>query len=172
MKRKVLLFTLLAVGFIFYSCDKNDIEFKENFKDSKKVWLDFKKQSNDSYKYTTQGSSWTGNMWQTTITVSKGKIIKRDFKYIRGENIPTNELEWTENERDINTHIGTNASDALTLKEIYEKAEEDWLVKREKSKPYFEAKNNGMISLCGYTPEGCMDDCFKGVRINSIEALK
>lgn len=172
MKIRIILPVLLTIGLILSACSKADIEYKENFYNSKKAWTDFKKQSDNSYKYTTQGSSWTGNMWQTTITVSKGKVIKRNFQYIRGENIPVNEVEWTENERDINTHEDTNASEALTLEDIYEKAEKEWLIKREDSKTYFEAKNNGMISLCGYTPENCMDDCFRGIRISSIEALK
>jgi len=45
------------------------------------------------------------------------------------------------------------------------------LLKRDNVTTYFEAKNNGMISSCGYWPNNCADDCFTGVSITLIEAL-
>jgi len=43
--------------------------------------------------------------------------------------------------------------------------------KRKDASVYFEAKNNGMISSCGYVQDGCMDDCFNGINIASIGLL-
>jgi hypothetical protein len=31
---------------------------------------------------------------------------------------------------------------------------------------------NKLIKICGFTPRGCMDDCFKGYEIDSIRFLK
>jgi hypothetical protein len=118
------------------------------------------------------GSVFTTYGWETTITVSNGIIIQRDFTYTGNpENIPEDKLEWTENENEINSHEYSSAADALTLDEIYNKAEQEWLIKRKNATSYFESENNRLISTCGYVENGCMDDCFVGITIKSIEAL-
>lgn len=166
------LLYLFVLGIVFTSCDKNDFEYEDNFKRSHSAWLDFKAQSNNSYMYTTQGSSWTGYAWETSITVVDGKVVQRSFKYIRGENIPEVDEQWIENEDEINSHKNTSASEACTLDDVYEKAQNDWLKQGKDVTYFFEAKNNGLISLCGYVPDGCMDDCFTGISISDIEVIK
>ena len=69
----------------------------------------------------------------------------------------------------MNTHV--NGGTSLTLDEIYEKARTEWLLKRKDATSYFEAKNDGMISSCGYVNNNCADDCFVGITINLIERL-
>jgi len=71
------------------------------------------------------------------------------------------------------TEIGSHKNGAapLTLSEIYDKAQKEWLIERENTTTYFETENNGMISTCGYVENNCADDCFIGVLINTIEAL-
>lgn len=73
------------------------------------------------------------------------------------------------NESEINTH--QNGAAALTLDEIYVNAKSDWLIKRKNTTNYFESKNDGLISQCGYVEKNCMDDCFVGITISSIERL-
>lgn len=174
MKREILFFTLLLTAFAFYSCDKSDFEYEDNYKKSYKAWLDFKEQTNNSYVYTTSDGTWVGASWETTITVEKGEIIQRYFKYTRiSEGLtPPDVLEWTESKAEINTHKDTPASEAMTLDDIYVKAKTDWLEKRKGSNASFETKNNGMISLCGYSMDGCADDCFRGISIKEIKSLK
>lgn len=169
MKHKILLI-LLFVGFVFTSCDKGDFEYEDKFKDSQEVWNRFKKQTNNTYGYTTTGSTWVGYSWQTTISVYNGKVNQRSFKYTGYPNdvSPDLELEWTENVLELGSHKDTPASDVLTLDEVYQKAEQDWLKKRKGTETYFETKNDGMISLCGYNEKGCQDDCFTGISIKSI----
>lgn len=104
--------------------------------------------------------------------MSNGKIIRRHFKYTGStENIPDNvPLEWTEEENEINSRQNSGADETLTFDQIYSKAENEWLIKRKGVTVYFESKNNGLISTCGYVPKGCMDDCFSGIRIKSIQS--
>lgn len=173
MKPNLYLFVLLFTGIIFTSCKKSNISHETSFEKSYKEWLSFKETSGNSYRYMVGGGSWTGLGWQTLITVNNGKIIKREFKYNlpvgwQG-NIPSDEMEWVENENEINSH--TSAAGAITLDEIYEKARNNWLKKRGNAKTYFEAKNHGLISSCGYIEDGCQDDCFVGITINYIELL-
>ncbi|GGE22196.1 MULTISPECIES: hypothetical protein [Sphingobacterium] len=65
-----------------------------------------------------------------------------------------------------------SAFSTITLDEIYERAKNKWLIKNDKVDVFFENNNNGMISLAGFWPKGCMDDCFSGVKIKLIEPLK
>jgi hypothetical protein len=68
----------------------------------------------------------------------------------------------------LNTHSDEGGA-LMTLDDIYAKANNVWL----KADPklnyiYFETKNAGLISTCGYFPKDCQDDCFVGVHISSI----
>ncbi len=171
MKTQKTIFTLFIFSILLLtSCSSDeDINYSKDFEKSKKTWLKFKEDFGNSYEYVVQGGSGlTSYGWKTTIKVVEGKIIQRHFKYIGNtDGIPKEELlEWTENETEINSH--KQGAGALTLDEIYEKAEKEWLVKRKNTTTYFEAKNDGLISSCGYVEEGCMDDCFIGIRIASI----
>ncbi|MFD2920106.1 hypothetical protein ACFS6H_10325 [Terrimonas rubra] len=80
-------------------------------------------------------------------------------------------LSWTETGAMVGAHTDTPATPFLTLDQVYEKAKNDWLKKRSGTTTYFEAKNNGLISACGYVPDNCADDCFTGIGISLIEAL-
>jgi len=165
---------LVLVGSILTSCSKSDIENDNQYEKSLKAWLSFKETSNNSYSYVVTRYSWRDNRSETAITVTNGKVTQRHFKNtsVAGmENIPEEALEWIESENDLNTHSTSFAAQPQTLDEIYDTAKTHWLLKRKGSQPTFEAKNNGMISTCGFTAEGCMDDCFDGINIKSIEAL-
>ena len=174
MKEKIFVLLLLITVFSLHSCDKEDFEHENSFNKSHKVWLTFKSKSNNSYKYTVEGYSWVGILWKTTITVDEGKIVRRSYQC---EEIgfgmePSLKEEWTENGEEIGIHKETAAFDPITLDEVYEKAKNEWLIKRSDTTTFFEIKNNGLISLCGYTVDGCVDDCFRGVNITSIIAYK
>lgn len=177
MKNKIYFITFLFISILVSSCSSNDdFNYQNDFENSQKAWLNFKEASNDSYRYIVSGGSvLTPYGWETTITVSNGTITERRFKYTPGAEdfIPADQLEWTESEGEINSseHEHTSAFPALTLDEIYTKAKQEWLIKRKNVTTYFEAKNNGLISRCGYVKNGCMDDCFVGIIVKSVEAL-
>lgn len=175
MNNKIYLILLIGCT-MFYSCDNNDFEHQNSFKNSYKKWSEFKAKSNNSYEYTTESSSWAGLKWETSITVDNGEIVQRSFKYTYIANeLKENfeeELEWVENKEELNTHKNTGASAPLTLDEIYIKAEQDWLRKGKGFTTYFETENDGLISRCGFRPDNCMDDCFTGINIIQIEKLE
>ena len=173
MKNKTFLIALLLIGSLFNSCDSDHLEHQDKFEISQKTWLDFKESSNDSYKYTVTSSSWIGFSWETTITVENGIVIQRNFEYTSTEGISTDiqedEFQWTETDSEIGTH--ENGAEPITLNEIYNKAQNDWLMERNNTTTYLETENNGMISICGYVDNQCADDCFIGVSIKKIESL-
>lgn len=173
MKKRFQLFTLAIVCLIMVSCNKDNIEYADEFNKSYKEWLTVKKESGNTYEYKVLRSSWNGILRETTIIVTDGEITQRSFSILNRENLPTEMIEeepdWTENKREINSHKETSAFEAVSLDDIYDKARNEWLVKRENAKVYFQTENNGLISTCGYVEEGCMDDCFRGVNISNIK---
>ncbi len=175
MKNFIYLTAILFICILTNSCKSEDNNnYTNEFETSKANWLNFKESSSDSYKYIVSGGSvFVTYGWETTITVSNGVIIQRALSFTGDTtDLELLEHEWTENEDEINTHPYSVAALPLTLDEIYTKAEENWLISRENTTNYFETDNNGLISVCGFIENGCMDDCFAGIRISSIESLE
>lgn len=175
MKNTIYFIAMLLISISSISCaSDDDLNYQSDFEKSQKVLTEFKASSNNSYQYVVTGSSFSiPNSWETTITVSNGVVIQRDFLYTgTTQNIPDDQLKWTENQSQINTHQSSNAASAITLDEVYSKAEKEWLIKSKNTTSYFETKNNGLISTCGYVENGCMDDCFTGINIKSITKLQ
>lgn len=170
MKNQFYFIALLVINSFLFSCSSDeDSNYQNDLAKSEKAWLSFKTSSNNSYQYVvTGGSVFSTNGWETTITVSNGVIIQRDFKYTDDQQ---NVQDWTENENEINSHENSLAASAVTLDDIYDKAKKEWLIKRHNAKIYFESKNNELLSKCGYVENGCMDDCFIGITIKKIERL-
>lgn len=176
MQSKLTILILLFAISLLYSCE-SDLEYGRDFFKSKREWLAFKDATGNTYTYTVTGSSPVGGIaWETELTISGGNIIKRAFQFTwtagLPEDFPEEELAWIETGSELDTHEFTPAADLLTLDDVYEKATQEWLQKRSDTKTYFETENDGMISLCGYVPIGCADDCFRGIRIASISAME
>ncbi len=173
MRNNVYFLGLIVFGTLINACDSDSIERQEEFDISQNRWLDFKSESKNSYTYTVRNSSWAGFSSETSIFVENGIVTQRDFELILTDNTTIDILEedqqWSETLSEIGSH--PNGAEAITLDEIYTKAENNWLVERNKTTIYFETDNDGMISLCGFVENNCIDDCFIGVQIISIESL-
>lgn len=180
MKRISLL---IAVVTIFLSaCTKDPaINAKKetsstnlSYNDSYKAWLNYKKNIKNSYSYISTYSSFTGYGVTIKIDVKNGAIISRDFTSYQYQQNTSNKTiikQWHEDSSSLNSH-GDVAGELLTMDAIYLKAKDVWLkVDPKINDIYFETKNNGIISTCGYYPIGCQDDCFNGIHIDSITAL-
>ena len=98
------------------------------------------------------------------------QITAAEYEANAGEKL-SETLDWVETGAAIGSHKNSPASAFLTLDEIYSTAKNDWLKKKPNVETYFETKNNGMISNCGYVENGCMDDCFRGISISLIQPL-
>ncbi|MFT3904243.1 MAG: hypothetical protein QM727_13795 [Niabella sp.] len=162
-----LLFLVVVTG-----C-KKDFEYQDSYNKSYRAWLGFKAASGNSYTYTKSSGSWTGYASTMTITVENGQITSRSYVATRIGDTPGDVViigQWTEGLDEINSH--TDFGKAMTLDEVYGKAKSEWLnVSKKENHIYFEAKNNGMISTCGYFPKNCADDCFTGIHIDEIKNL-
>ncbi len=191
-----LFLTLILVG-----CSKDELEYQNEFDKSYKTWLQYKQNNKSysytsqttswigitthttitvennqvtkrEFKHARIGSkAIPENGWTKQLAIEALKEIgytESEIPSIFGSEI-IDKLQWVENKAD----LGKNgyAEQLMTLEQIYEKAKNDWITKRPKSQIYFEAKNNGLISTAGYVLDGCMDDCFVGIKIINIQNL-
>ena len=160
----------LILVFALNSCKKDGIAYGGDYNISLYAWREFKSTCGNSYSYQVITNSWAGYATETIITVKQGKITERSYvaKMNDGNGQITVLQEWKEDETQLGTH--DKGATLLTMDEVYAKAADDWLKKRDNANTSFEAKNNGMISLCGYGMKGCQDDCFNGIVIKYIRA--
>jgi len=157
---------------IFSSCKKDALN--SDFEQSRKVWLAIKKSTNNNYSYTVKTASWAGFGDSTIIYVNNGTVSGRMYTSytINGATGQTNTREtWTETSTNLNTH--QSGASTINLDAVYEKAVNDWLKADKKQNTiYFATKNQGMISSCGYVPNGCQYDCLTGIRISNISEVQ
>jgi hypothetical protein len=164
----VFMFILLA------SCSKEIVSPSGvSYQQSLNYWNAYKASVNNNYSYTVVFGSVFGYGSETKITVKGGVVIARD--YIATRRINNGPIEiyktWSETAANLNTHASEGA-DLITLDDIYVKAKNEWLtVDKKKNTIYFETDNKGLLSSCGYVPEGCQDDCFRGITIKEIMGL-
>lgn len=168
------LFTIILISIAVISCKKDDIAKESEFSKSYTAWLNYKSRVNNSYTYTISNGSWTGYGSETQIEVNNGEIISRDFIAMMPRRDGSHKIDtverWFEDKAHLNTH-GKNAAALITLDDVYKKALTVWLkADPKKNDIFFEAKNNGIISSCGFVPDGCQDDCFHGITITAIKA--
>jgi major membrane immunogen (membrane-anchored lipoprotein) len=168
---KAHIYTLILVSILILGgCKKEDFRYENDFDRSFARWVSFKEKTGNTYSYVVSNSSWVGTSWKTEITVTQGRVTQRSFKitFPQGlNNLPVESKEWVEKETELNSHSG--GAEPVTFDQVYEKAKTDWLVKRKNVTTYFEAKNNGLLSSCGYVVDNCQDDCFVGISVTSIK---
>lgn len=164
-------YIIVFLALLLVSCKKDHLVFNRDYNKSLKVWATFKTASNNSYSYTVTGGSWTGVTYKTMVAVKRGTVVGRTF-VMHAPDGQTGEQrlqeQWIESETTLSTH--PNGAPARTLDELYTEAK-SLLIRRDDAKTYFETKNNGMISMVGYVPNNCADDCFIGTNISEIKAL-
>ncbi|QHS62242.1 hypothetical protein [Chitinophaga agri] len=171
MKIYVYPVLLLIICSLFIAC-KKDMEYADNFHTSERVWSNFKASAGNSYSYMVTTGSWTGTVTETVLTVRNGQVVARSYVHKEREGTGPQLVvlaQWEENNTDLGSH--QEGAKPFTLDDIYAQAKSDWLKKRGDAKTYFETLNGGMISLCGYVPDGCADDCFRGITIGYIRKL-
>ena len=173
---KFFYLPLIIVLICICSCKKDEIAKNEDdLNNSYRVWLSYKNSIHNSYSYTQYYGSVFGFGTEIKIAVKDGKFISRDLTLTRYHADDTNKKDtlkrWHEDVSSINTH-GAEARDLLTIDDVYDQSRKVWLkADVKKNTVIFEANNNGLISSCGFIPNGCQDDCFNGIKITSIIPL-
>jgi len=173
---KTLYLSTIIILISITGCKKDNIANESEFNKSYNTWLSFKSTAHNTYLYTTTFGSWTGYGAEIKTGVVNGKVAWRDFVSTQLKRNGTSQIDtikqWHEDADDINTHPN-DVGESLTLDDVYQKAKTVWLKADKKSNDiYFETKNSGMISSCGFVPKGCQDDCFNGITISLITSVQ
>ena len=172
---KLLTFTvLLTIAFI--SCEDDETIFEKkgennySYNESLNTWNQLKNFNGNSYTYETTSGSWTGYGSTTKLEIENGIVISRtNQRYqINGSNGEKDIIDsYSETIENLGTH--NYGAAPLTIDEIYNFCAEELLIVDKKNNTiYFETKENGLISLCGYVPDNCIDDCFTGISIEEF----
>lgn len=177
---RLIITAILILGVL--SCEKQDdaylftlnnlsgdsgLSYNESFK----IWKELKEQNGDSYIYQTEIESWTGYSAITTVTVANNKVTKRSFQASM-QTSPSGATKLMEEYIEIGSEVGTHTSGTapVTIDELYETCAANYLsVDKENNTLYFNTAGTGLMTLCGFVPDECMDDCFRGVRISGFQ---
>lgn len=176
MKTNISLF--MATASIIASCSEKDVTKTTNKKmlyvKSLNKWTELKKQNGNSYQYQVNQGSWSGHGNLTELTIKNGIVVQRTCKAYKTDGktgVKKIKFSYSENEQE----IGNNKWGALprTIDQLYNSCIEKYLiVDTAKNTVHFETKNDGIISLCGFIPNNCIDDCYEGITITSFKWIK
>ncbi len=191
MKKISLIAMFCLMAFLFNSIEaqqnkKYHIDL-ETYNKALAAWENSKEVYGNSYEFTLSFGSFSGYFSKTTIRVVDGKVVKRSFE--EGHYYDKKERgfeKWVEEEHEIGTHEKGKAP--VTMDQIYQRAKVDTKPRDKQTEPkttdginisdmvkseiYFNVDAEGVISLYGSRPEGCMDDCFNGYRISDFKWLE
>jgi hypothetical protein len=137
-------------------------------------WNDLKRINGNSYIYQTTFTSWTGYGNTTELKIVDGTIKSRTYvEYTTNSKDGTKQIidSYSEGSNDLGTH--EKGALLLTIDDLYESCAKDYLiVDDEKNTLYFETSTEGLLTVCGFTEDECIDDCYHGIRINSFAWLQ
>jgi hypothetical protein len=184
---KVFLVLFVALS-LFSSCDKNDISNNielsnlttlegENgltYDESWSKWTNLKKENGESYIYQTTVKSWTGWGYTTELKIVNGRVTSRIFQEFQRDQ-STGEIvikdSYNENEKELGSHA--KGATPLTIDELYNSCAGDYLViDDENNTLYFQTTPTGLMTLCGFVPDNCADDCFEGISISAFDWIE
>ena len=146
-----------------------------NFETSQTQWQKLRIENGNSYTYTLAFQSWTGLQSETTLTINNGMVSQRSYKSYtlnHDEAVDTLYFEtYTETGDSLGSH--SRGVPLYSIDDLYATCANDYLtVDTSTNTLYFDTDEKGIISICGYTPDNCADDCFVGVRVASFRWLK
>ncbi len=167
-----IIYILILVSF-FFSCNSQPSVIQK-YRKSLEHWENQKVKHNNSYRYTLYRETGRAMGSRATITVKKGKVIQRHFehysmKYTKEGIERIVEDQWTENKADLGIHKSIFAPQ--TIDELYQDCKGIYINSPKSEIKTFNVDTNHIIRTCGYTPEGCHDDCFRGIELFSFEWL-
>ncbi|RKD86470.1 hypothetical protein [Mangrovibacterium diazotrophicum] len=179
MKYFNFLFVILLVT--LWACDEDTPESTSikgdsgiTYDESFSRWENLKLKNGTSYVYSVTSESWTGYRSVTTLTVTDGTVSQRSYQAFSMNNPENEEVvyeEWTETGDSLGSH--TAGVPLFTIDDLYETCVKDYLVVDESNNSlYFDTDASGVISLCGYTPDNCADDCYVGINIQAFSWVK
>lgn len=141
-----------------------------SYTESSEDWDSLKIANGNSYMYQTTFTSFSGLSSTTEVQVTNGVVTSRLYvEYQANENGGKN---LTDSYTETSTTIGTHEKGAgvLTIDDLYNSCASEYLVvDKTNNTIYFETEINGLMTMCGYLPNNCADDCYVGFSISSFD---
>ncbi len=162
-----ILFLLLNL----MSCEENDNSKLVDWRGSLAKWNELKNKNGNSYVYQTTFVSWSGFGHITKLEIADGVVSSRTYQEFKTDGT-NGQREVTDSYSETSVELGSHEKGAntLTIDELYNSCAREYLVVDEGNNTlYFESGADGLMTLCGFVPKGCGDDCFSGISINSFE---
>jgi hypothetical protein len=135
---------------------------------SVRVWRDVKEAHGASYTYRVRFRSWTGFGSDTTIYVSADVVVRRDYSsFDRDEQGVTHPVDaWSELGEQVGGH--PEGASPVTIDVLYTQCADALKQDTATNRLFFETEPSGVMRRCGFVPDNCADDCFNGVRIETL----
>lgn len=157
-------------GYVDDGYYEEEVNHEERYTESLAKWEESKKTYNNSYIYTLDYSSYEGNFgYSTTLVIKKGKIEERRYQSYKFKDDGQKVIDkmWTETKG----KVGKNKEGfpAKTMDELYADCGNNYIkVDKSLNQIVFEPDYSGILTMCGYWPNDCEDDCYEGVTISSF----
>ncbi|MCP4443141.1 MAG: hypothetical protein GY810_29895 [Aureispira sp.] len=165
---KLFLLATLLIGISACTSSINDKLVKEYDKSLK--FFNQEKTDHIAYEFTLSTSSvMSGYSTSTTFLVQDGNILKRSFKEMSTDWETNEQVEsnsWEERGADVGMNY--SAHEVITLEQIYRRIPNLIKVDTNQNYVYFDAAHKGVVSIGGYFPRDCADDCFEGYNIQNF----
>ncbi len=168
---------VLVLLFLLISCSENNDIFDKvgeegySYNKSLKTWNALKEVNNNSYVYKLSFVSWTGFGSSTELEIKDGEVVSRAYEEYRF-NLQNGENEVLISYFETIDNLGEHSKGAIpqTIDDLYTTCAAEYLVVSEKdNRIYFETDEDGLMKMCGFVPNNCMDDCYIGVTIKSFK---
>ncbi|MEL6537285.1 MAG: hypothetical protein AAFQ98_17825 [Bacteroidota bacterium] len=140
------------------------------YRESREIWRQLKEENGETYRYAFRVSSWSGYSYTTEIGVQEGEVVFRNYEVFQ-EDFENQTREIIDSYEETGAEIGTHEEGAepLSLDELYHDCRDIYLTTNSiDNELYFDTDVVGVMSTCGYVPNGCQDDCFQGITIEFL----
>jgi hypothetical protein len=126
-----------------------------------------------AYSFETSSSSWIGTTCTTRIDVEAGVVVGRKQTQTRSNDPEEGDAPWEpENWFERGDEVGSHESACqapVTLDALYDRCENEVLcVDPSENTFYLGYDAQGVLTYCGYVPQGCADDCFRGFSLDWV----
>lgn len=175
----------IAAFFLIFSCESNDdapenqlsalttLESQDgrSYTESIDAWNALKTNNGNSYSYQITFISFTGFGSITELTVTNNVVTSRIYQEFSTDQM-TGERDIIDSFTETGSQLGSNQKGAtpLTIDQLYTTCAADYLVVDENENTiYFQTATNGLMTLCGFFPNNCADDCFEGITISAFD---
>jgi hypothetical protein len=144
-------------------------EERSRLAESLAAWEEIKAGDDGAYAYTRTYDTWFGVRFYNLFVVQDDVVVRRVYEkyeeYEEGDRLTDS---YDEQGDEVGSHV--EGSPAYTIDELYEVCRDEVLAQDpDDNRIILEFHPDGILAHCRYAPRNCVDDCSKGVDIESLD---